>query len=399
MNTGKPETSVKVDLAIFGGGIAGLWLLALARKAGFNAILLESEQLGAGQTRCAQGIIHGGTKYALTGKLSSAADKVSRMPKLWLDCISGKGELDLSKVKILSSHQYMWSTSGIGSRLSGFFASRAMHSRTQEVKHEQRPPVFQAAAFKGQVYQLNEPVLDAMSIVQTLAEPHTQSIAKLEGVPTFDTAVAGNFCFSNGGQQFCISANQVILAAGKGNAALLQALGRQSPRMQLRPLKMVMLRGDLPVLYAHCLGASVNPRITITSHFDVHGNTVWYVGGQLAENGPAMSDEQLIADAKKELQQVFSWLDFSSVQWACLSIDRAEPETSDGKRPDTVFAQQENTVITAWPTKLALAPVLAAEVMELLRQLNIRPSGLVPLPQWQHPQMAKLPWQESNRWD
>ena len=56
-----------IDVAIIGGGIAGLWLLAQLRERGYGALLIESNQLGSGQTLCAQGIIHGGTKYRLRG--------------------------------------------------------------------------------------------------------------------------------------------------------------------------------------------------------------------------------------------------------------------------------------------------------------------------------------------
>ena len=68
-----------VDAVIVGGGIAGLWTLARLRAEGFNAVLLEDEALGAGQTRYAQGIIHGGTKYALTGKLTASSEAVSNL--------------------------------------------------------------------------------------------------------------------------------------------------------------------------------------------------------------------------------------------------------------------------------------------------------------------------------
>jgi glycine/D-amino acid oxidase-like deaminating enzyme len=49
---------MQVDIAIFGGGVAGLWLLNRLRKAGDHAVLLETDRLGAGQTRYAQGIIY-----------------------------------------------------------------------------------------------------------------------------------------------------------------------------------------------------------------------------------------------------------------------------------------------------------------------------------------------------
>lgn len=120
-----------VDVSVIGGGIAGLWLLARLRQQGYQAVLLESRALGAGQTRYAQGIIHGGTKYALRGKLTDSSRAVARMPQIWRDCLHGAGEVDLGQAQVLSQHQYLWSSASLTSRLAGFFASRVMQSRTR----------------------------------------------------------------------------------------------------------------------------------------------------------------------------------------------------------------------------------------------------------------------------
>ncbi|MBT8429591.1 MAG: FAD-dependent oxidoreductase, partial [Gammaproteobacteria bacterium] len=63
----------KLDIAIFGGGIAGLWTLARLRQAGYRVALFERLAIGGIQSIASQGIIHGGTKYALTGKLTGSA--------------------------------------------------------------------------------------------------------------------------------------------------------------------------------------------------------------------------------------------------------------------------------------------------------------------------------------
>jgi len=73
---------VRVDVAIIGGGIAGLWLLDRLRKKGYGALLIESERLGTGQTICSQGIIHGGAKYSLRGSVGESAKMVATMPAL-----------------------------------------------------------------------------------------------------------------------------------------------------------------------------------------------------------------------------------------------------------------------------------------------------------------------------
>ncbi len=396
------QQTVAVDVVIFGGGVAGLWLLARLRQANFNAILVEATALGAGQTRYAQGIIHGGTKYALTGKLTASSEAVAQMPAVWRDCLQGQGEIDLRQVKILSPHQYMWSTTSLTSRMAGFFASQLMRSRTQSLEKNACPKLFQDAAFKGHVYRLEEPVLDTASIIAALAQPHLKAImqAELASVTFQDRPASQLVLKASDGTVWQVQAKRIVLTAGQGNARLLSLLGRDTPAMQLRPLQMVIMRGGLPeMLYAHCLGASVNPRITITSHYDAKGEIIWYLGGQLAEDGVARSDAEQIQVARREIQDLMPWLDLTQTQWATLRIDRAEPKQPDGKRPDSSYFDDTQGVITAWPTKMALAPKLAADVMQQLEQTGVAASGKQALPKWPRPAFAVLPWQEEQRWN
>ena len=74
--------SYSTDIVVFGGGVAGLWLLNRLRSEGYGAILFESDSLGCGQTVASQGIIHGGLKYALKGSLKGSANVLANMPCL-----------------------------------------------------------------------------------------------------------------------------------------------------------------------------------------------------------------------------------------------------------------------------------------------------------------------------
>ena len=392
---------LNVDVVIFGAGVAGLWLLARLRQLHFNAVLLEANAIGAGQSLYAQGIIHGGIKYALTGKLSESSKAVAQMPGRWRDCLQGKGELDLSRVKILSPYQYLWSTGSLTSKMAGFFASRATRSRTVEVYGDERPSVFQNPKFHGQVYRLQESILDTASLLHELARPQEAAIFKLPWNEHTRLSVSDNVQVSFlTDEEHVIEAKAMVLAAGKGNAEILSRLGRNAPPMQLRPLRQVIMRGNLPgLLYAHCLGASVNPRITITSHYDAQGNIVWYLGGQLAEDGVHRSVDEQLEYAKKEITELLPWLDLSSVQWATLDIDRAEARQPGGKRPEGVYAEYHDKVITAWPTKLVLAPILADDIIGILNQHDISHSGETALPQWPHPGYAVMPWQQESKWN
>lgn len=392
---------IPVDVIIFGGGIAGLWTLARLRRAGYGAILLEPRGLGGVQSIAAQGIIHGGAKYALTGSLSESARAIGDMPGLWRDCLEGQGELDLSRVRVLSRHQYLWSTQGIGSKMAGFFAGKLMRSRMAPVDEGQRPALFQAEAFNGNVYSLEEPVLDVPSLMAELVRQYGEACFAVDPEAIdFDAADPGHLQLNTPAGPLTLQSRRLILAAGAANESLLSKLGRVVPKMQRRPLHMLMARGPLPELYAHCLGASANPRLTITSYPVAEGDVVWHLGGQVAESGVARDEAEQIAAGRAELAELLPWLDQSDIRWASRRIDRAEIATPGGKRPDSWHVSSERGVITAWPTKLAFAPKLAADVLACLQRDDIRPTedALEALSGLSRPPLQPPPWDEVAQW-
>jgi glycerol-3-phosphate dehydrogenase len=393
---------VDVDVLVIGGGIAGLWTLARLQQAGYKSVLLESQKLGAGQTRYAQGIIHGGTKYALTGKLTASSEAVADMPARWRACYEGGGELDLTEAELLSDAHYLWSTTSLTSRISGFFASKVMRSRSTELDKKSLPTVFQHKDFKGQFYRLDEPVFDTMSVIRALAEPRRQTILPIqqESIKHLDTQLAVR---SQQGIDYLFRYKRIIFLAGEGNEFLLSRFTQDAPTMQRRPLKMVVMRGgpDAPLadmIYAHCLGASVNPRITITSHRDLQGNIVWYMGGQLAEEGVSKTDKELIAAAKKEIHELIPWLQIKNAQWGVLQINRAEIKKPGTTRPDSFSIEKNGNIITAWPTKMALAPALADALLAIIDQDRLVPDTDLSFPAWQAAEYARFPWDEDGCW-
>ncbi len=400
LGTANTADSVQVDVAVFGGGIAGLWLLGRLRRAGYSAVLLESDGIGGVQTLASQGIIHGGTKYALTGKLTGSSQAIKAMPGIWRACLEGDGELDLSAVRVLSDHQFLWSTAGLVSRVAGFFAGKVMESRVREVTGDERPELFRDPGFKGVVYRLDEPVLDTASLVATLTRQygdHAFAYSWPDGL-SFETPRRFRLRGISG-DWLTLETRCTVFAAGAGNQALLQQLDRPQPAMQRRPLQMVMVRGKLPPLYAHCLGASANPRLTVTSYPAAGGETVWYLGGEVAEKGVGLSSEAQVAAAKRELAELLPWVDLSGLAWRTLAIDRAEPQQPGGRRPDSSFLHVDDGLLVAWPTKLAFAPRLASQVFEALDEQAIRPSanGAIAL-ELSAPAPAPLPWEGDGKW-
>jgi glycerol-3-phosphate dehydrogenase len=390
------------DIIILGGGIAGLFTLNRLRALGYSALLLEADRLGAGQTIKSQGIIHGGIKFALKGFLTGSANAVETMPKRWKDCLQGKGELDLSAVKILSNDQLLWSTGSLSSELTAFFASQALSSRVQKLATAHYPEVFKNASFKGQIWRLDEVVLDPSSLIQSLRSAHESHIYKI-GANDLKIVYDNNnniqalqLLSEEKTKTLHLSAQHYLFTAGEGNTQLLTDY-YQPPAMQCRPLQMVVVKLKQPYpLFAHCIDHGVNPRITITSHLACDGSWVWYLGGQIAEEGVHKTKDEQIKFAKQELQSLFPWLDFSAAQWASFFINRAEAKQPDGKRPDTVSVKTENNFTVAWPTKLALAPLLADQVIDCLKNRAVEPSQQTAelIPDLAKPENALPVWEE-----
>ena len=161
---------IRVDVAIVGGGIAGLWLLNLLRGRGYSALLIERRAFGDGQTIRSQGMIHGGLKYALSGALNTASEAVAAMPGRWRACLTGSGEIDLRGVRVASDRCHLWSPDeSMLARLGGFLASKALRGRVRRLDAREYPSPFDANGFDGAVYELDELVLDVHSLLARLA--------------------------------------------------------------------------------------------------------------------------------------------------------------------------------------------------------------------------------------
>ncbi|WP_447753924.1 NAD(P)/FAD-dependent oxidoreductase [Pseudomonas nicosulfuronedens] len=385
--------SLSTDILIVGGGIAGLWLNARLRRAGFSTVLVENTALGGVQSMRSQGIIHGGTKYALHGALTGASEAIADMPALWRDCLAGTGEVDLRGTRVLSDAHYLWSPGGLAGNLTSFFASKAVRSRVAQVKGNDLPPALQDKAFKGKAYRLTELVLDVPSLIARLAELAGDSLLageRIEALRDADKLVG----LRVDGRE--IRAQRVVLSAGAGNEALLRELGLERPEMQRRPLHMVLVTAPtLKPLYAHCLGGGPKPRVTVTTHPLSNGDWVWYLGGDIAEaGGVARNEAEQIAEAQRELHKLVPWIDLSAARWATLRVDRAEPSQNNLLRPDSAFLAEDGALLVGWPTKLALAPNFADRVLESLENSGIRPQASAALPELPRPAMARPVWEE-----
>ena len=351
--------TLKVDVAIAGAGIAGLWVANLLLHRGLQVALCEPREVGGHQTLASQGIIHGGVKYALSGAATPAFDAVSEMPRRWRDCLAGRGEVDLSAVGVISSCYYLWSRTTLIAELAGFLASRLLSGRVTKLAQAEYPAPFAQQA--GTLYRLDDFVIDIRGLVTELASPIREHVLPC-AVRADNVVLDGGSLHAFQNDQTRIEANYFVLAAGSGNEALAAAVGMDTP-MQRRGLKQVLVHSaDPEPIFAHCVtGLSPEPALTITTHAGYH-----YVGGALASDGATRDDADQIEAAQRALAETLPWIDWSNRRFETMSIDRAEPKQPLHRRPNGAFVVAHENVIVVWPTKLALAPEVGDRVMKAL---------------------------------
>ncbi len=390
---------MEADAIIFGGGVAGLWALDELHRSGHCVVLVETCALGAGQTIASQGIIHGGIKYTLAGVFTDSARAVREMPGIWRSCLSGRPDRigpDLSGVRVLAEECHLWRTDSLSSRVGLLGAAAGLRSDVRRLAREERPAALRQCP--GDVFAVREQVIDVANLLSVLRERHEPRLLKvdpggIEFVPGADGFVQGvRLSNPQTGERLEVQPGRVILAAGAGNAELRKAAGLAAGGMQLRPLHQVMIRGDLPTLFGHCVDGA-KTRATITTATDTQGRVVWYVGGQVAEDGTRMSEAALLDHARRELKSVLPGVSFDGAEWATVRVDRAEPATPGGARPSGPHAALEGNVITTWPTKLAMAPELARMIRKLMPP---EPRSGAVVSNWPRPLVASTPWDESS---
>ena len=399
-----------VDVLIFGGGAAGLWLLDELVRRGDRALLLEAGRLGQGQTVASQGIIHGGLKYTLKGLLTPAAREIRDMPEVWRQCLAGARTPNLRATHVRSSACHLWRSDSLRSKLGMIGAKVGLQVAPCELTAAERPPVL--ANCPGTVARLDEQVISPASFIADLTHQHASRLLAIDANNGLEICMSGAeqvgevvLTNSRSNEKLKLSPRNVVLTAGAGNGKLRAKCELPEEKMQRRPLHMVMVRGDLHELNGHCVDGA-RTRVTITSDHDSSGRVVWQIGGQVAEEGVALDESSLIRQTIHELYAVLPGLDLSRSEWSTYRVDRAELASARGSRPDTATVVVEGNIITAWPTKLALAPQLARMVLEQLPQTSRASSQtastademVARLKNWPRPEVAHPPWETARAW-
>lgn len=355
-----------LDVAIIGGGIAGCWLLRDLLAAGYDAALFEKTALGAGQTIASQGIIHGGLKYRLAGERDDLARQLAAAPETWRrapglgDCFAAPETIWLSQTRTLS-----------------LLARLLSRSRSHACPAALFPGFVEARA-------VAEPVVDVPAVLAHLTRggrAYAATVGEILPSPTHVLLAVGD----RQQMQHWTGARVCVSLAGAGNRG-----------STLRPLRMFMVRGVPVPFWGHCLAPGQKPRVTITTHH-VHGDLVWYIGGALAEKAHSMEWASGLAFARSELRALFPWIAWNTLRLSAFDIMRAEPAGA-------VPIIEHGRHLTAWPRKLALAPALAADLLQRIQRLiqmlpgRMRPPLNLPFTEIDLPPapIARCPWDHDN---
>jgi len=394
---------IDLDLVIFGGGAAGLWLLDEVVRLRYRVLLLEANDLGSGQTISSQGILHGGTKYSLGGILTPAARAIRAMPLLWRRCLAGEREPDLSAVARRAEFTYLWQSGSIGSALGMLGARAGLRVRPVVLAPDERPPLLRSCP--GTVARLDEQVIDPQSLLFVLADRHRDRILKVDPLGGFefesrsiDDAASIRLTDPGSGERAVLRARWVVLCAGEGNEVIRSRAGLRNGVMQRRPLHMAVARGMLPILNGHCVEGAA-PRLTITSAADAEGRVIWQLGGRIAENGVDLDQATLIARAAEEVSTLLPDLRLEGVAWTTYRVARAEGATRSGLRPEGMTIRPDGRFLTCWPTKLVLAPRLASAIVQRLGPPELDHASLpAAVRRWTRPVVALPPWENNATW-
>lgn len=393
------EQADQLDALIIGGGIAGLWILDELRRAGFACLLVEREALGAGQTIWSQGIIHGGLKYTLGGLMNPSAEAIREMPSVWRACLAGEREPDLSDAgggALRAPCCHLWRTATLASKIGMIGARAGLRVAPVVLDRGERPEILRNCP--GVVARLDEQVIDPAAVLRALARRNAGRIVlgEVSSARSEGDRVRLRVARASHAALHESVARWLILCAGNGNAALRELLGLPAGRTQVRPLRMVMARGGgLPVLNGHCVDGT-KTRVTITTARDSTGRNIWQIGGEVAERGASMSAEKAMRLAADELRAVLPGIDLAGIEWSTYEAPRAEAASPGRIRPDDAVVIEDGAVLTVFPTKLALAPRAAEQVLRRIGG-EARRSGGAPPASTDPPVVAPAPW-ESAAW-
>lgn len=380
-----------LDVLIIGGGAAGLWLLDELRRDGYAALLVERTALGTGQTIASQGILHSGMKHALAGRVGGFVTALRDAGNQWHDCLVGEREPNLQDLMLRGARTFCWRAGTVAGFMGHVGARFALQSGLAYIQKEYRPEPLRHCP--GDVFFLEEPIIDPASLLTLLAERNKSSIVHATDMRV-SSASSGSVTTirigtPDGTSGMLLQPRTIVLTAGLGNEALRGACQLPIPAMRRMPLSILTVRGALPTLNGFCIDGT-RAKVVVTTQRVSAREAVWQVASEcVTENAPPGT---FMAEAWRHLNEALPEFPWPQTTLDTHTAVRAEGASPDDLRSNDVAIRSEGNVLTAWPTKLVLVPRLAERVRALLPSPACHTDIRSLFQDWPRPPVASYPW-------
>ncbi|MEZ9654045.1 FAD-dependent oxidoreductase [Vibrio splendidus] len=350
-----------LDAIVVGGGCAGLFTAVNLLQRGLKCLLLTPQNDGFSQTRLCQGIIHSGIKYKFYSKDEFGNNVLSQACHSWDRYLDGQ-EINLKKVKLLSNDCILWSSNIWDYFFTRNIVKNVLQARISKLNNK---AVNTQLKKVGAVFSINEKIIDTSSLLKELTQHIGDNKLEYSTPPKLNLSNDGSISslsLNTGKNTIELQAKSIIFCAGNGNQDYHKALSKKEIRYQNRPLTMVTVTGDLPLVNGHLIGkGGVLATITTT---DDEEERHWQIGGKVAETSGELYDHEIRAF----IQNHFRDIDIHTLKIGFKKIERSEGFYNGNRLPDNYIIEQEKNAYFCWPTKLVLSPVMAKDICHRIEQ-------------------------------
>lgn len=373
---------VKTDIAIVGGGVAGLWLLNKLSKS-YNVVLIENEALGSGQSLSSQGLI-------LPREHEVEGLEGGDVQQIWQDCLNGFGDVDLRTTKILSDQQSILSQRGLLARCSNFMTHLKYKYLDKATAVQEVQLVDHLNA--GQYYQLDAKVLDVRSLLESLAKHNMDDIYKADIQEYLhDEGEFTGLRLQQAGHHLDLHADAFIFTAGQGNLRALHELGLKTPKSEAEEQTQIMVKG-MPFALHGLYTLANGHQIQLSAHEQADNSYVWYVSGEWLQDSGKTANER-IESLKMAFAKSFPKSDLSNCLWAVQQQKVYNKDWQSAKRQKIFF---NGSAAVAWPANLTTTPLLVSEIELWLEQMGVSYATEKEDLGFEHVSYGLYPWEQDT---
>ncbi len=369
-------------------------------------MLLEADRLGLGQTVSSQGILHSGLKYSLQGLLTSAAREAREMPALWRRCLEGTCEPNLSATRVLSDGFHLWGTDSTASRIGLLGAKMGLRVTPEAVAPEHVPAAL--AGCGGTVYRVPEQVIAPRSFVECLAKRNAERLLKIDPEHGLEFARAGE---TRGWRIHLRGPAELELARSglcsrRERETKRSANGWTSPHEKCNGVHCIWFwsgercRSSTATVWTERKPACRSHRVLIARTNRVAG---WRAGfrGRCGNGGRGVDPTRACGMSHRSAGSRF-------FRDGMVDLPRRSGGGGNAHRrtPRLVPRDSRGERVDSWPTKLVLAPQLAAALWDEMRAGD----GAKPevdnsaawdasvFAGWPRPSVSSPPWDDVREW-